>query len=235
MAAVIIFNGAALEDVAPVMVEDIRVSPIQLSATARERPINWGSDFVRLVGGDRTVAITFALLTRDIGERQEQLKQITRWARTDRPGKLHLSWREGYYLECLCTGLPEPSTRQWWESKLRLTFTTFDNPFWTSDAEKTAACGTQFTVLGDAPPLMRITNTAAEAATAQAYSDGSSTMTFAQVPAGDLVIDLNRQTAAVDGASIMGGYAFGSHFIRPRTGAQTITGAGQVVWRERWE
>jgi phage-related protein len=139
VAAVIIFNGAALEDVAPVMIEDIRVSPIQLSATARERPINWGSDFVRLVGGDRTVAITFALLTRDIGERQEQLRQITRWARTDRPGKLHLSWREGYYLECLCTGLPEPSTRQWWESKLRLTFTTFDNPFWTSDAEKTAA------------------------------------------------------------------------------------------------
>ena len=235
MAAMIIFNGAALENVAPVLIEDIRVSPIQMSATARERPINWGSDFVRIVGGDRSIAITFALLTRDIETRQEHLKQITRWARSDRPCKMHLSWREGYYLECLCTGLPEPSTRQWWESKLRLTFKTFDNPFWTSDALHTASCGTAFTVLGDAPPLIQITNTLSSAATNQAYSDGTNTMTFSEIPAGDLTIDLNRQTAAVNGTSIMGAYAFGSHFIKPQTGTQTITGTGQITWRERWE
>ena len=143
--------------------------------------------------------------------------------------------RRGVYLEAICTALPEPSLRQWWESKLRIVFTTYDNPYWTSIAEKSVACGTAFTVLGGAPPLMRIERTLSAAASSQAYSNGSQTMTFSSIPAGNMVIDLNRQTAAVGTSSIMGYYAFASSFIIPKTGAQTITGTGTVKWRERWD
>ena len=59
-------------------------------------------------------------------------------------------------------------------------------------------------------------------------------MTFSTIPAGDLVIDLNAQTAAVGGSSIMSGYSFASSWLAPRLGAQTITGTGTVYWRERW-
>lgn len=236
MAAVIIYDGVALEDVAPVMVEDVRVSAIPMTVTARQRPVNWGADYVRITGGSRTVAVTFALLTQDKEQRAESLSQITRWARKDEPKKLYLPWLTGKYLECICTALPDPSARQWWESKLRLTFTTYDNPYWTSDALKTASCGnTPFSVMGDAPPLMQITRTLSSAASEQAYTSGGISMTFSTIPAGDMVIDLNRQTAAVNGSSIMSSYEFGSHFIRPRTGTQTITGTGTVSWRERWE
>lgn len=230
----ITFNGVALEQVAPVKIVDIRVSPIQMTATARQRPVTWGADFVRMGGGSRTVAIEFALLTDDRETRQAQLAAITSWARSDAPGKLMLPNRRGVYLEAICTALPEPSLRQWWESKLRIVFTTYDNPYWTSVGEKSVACGTAFAVLGDAPPLMRIENTFSSAASNQSYSNGSETMTFSTIPAGNLVIDLNRQTAAVGTSSIMSYYAFASSFIIPKTGSQTITGTGTVKWRERW-
>lgn len=231
----IFFNNIALESIAPVKIEDIRVSPIQMTAVTRPRPLRFGADFVRITGGSRTAAITFALLTNNRDARQQQLKQITRWARSQEEGRLELPNHSGLYLSCVCTEFPEPSLRQWWESKLRLVFTAYDNPYWTDSAEKTAACGAPFIVAGDAPPLMRIQNTLSVPAGAQAYSNGAETMTFSTVPAGDLLIDLNRQTAAVNGQNIMQYYSFDSSFLKPKTGSQTITGAGSVKWRERWE
>lgn len=231
----IYFNGVSLESVAPVRIDDIKVSPIQLAAVSRPRPVRFGADFVRMQGGSRTVAISFALLTSDFEDRQDQLRAITAWARSDEPKRLVLPYHEDLYLECVCTTLPEPSTRQWWENSLMIVFTAFGNPYWTATTEKTESCGNAFTVGGNAPPLMRITRTLGSAASSQAWSDGTDTMTFSTVPAGDLVIDLNRQTAAVDGASIMQYYSYSSAFIQPKTGAQTITGTGTVHWTERWE
>lgn len=231
----IVFNGVALEQVAPVKIVDVLVSPISMTPTARQRPVAWGADFVRMTGGSRTVSIEFALLTENRDDRQRQLQEITRWARSDAPGKLELLNRRGVYLEVICTALPEPSLRQWWESKLRVVFTTFDNPYWTSSELKSVACGTAFVVLGDAPPLMRIERTLSGSASNQTYGDGSESMTFSTIPAGNMVIDLNRQTAAVGNTNIMQYYAFGSSFLLPRAGTQTITGTGTVKWRERWE
>jgi hypothetical protein len=231
----ILFNGIALEQVAPVKIVDILVSPIQMTATARQRPVTWGADFVRMTGGSRTVSIEFALLTDNRDTRQAQLLEITRWARSDAPGRLEIPNRRGVYLEAICTALPSPSLRQWWESKLRIVFTTFDNPYFTSSTERSVACGTPFIALGDAPPLMRIERTLSSTASNQTYGNGSESMTFSTIPAGNMVIDLNRQTAAVGNTNIMQYYAFGSSFLLPRTGIQTITGTGTVKWRERWE
>ena len=232
----ITFNGVALEQVAPVRIVDVHVSPIAMTATARQRPVAWGADFVRLTGGSRTVSIEFALLTMDRETRQNQLAAITRWARSDTPGKLMLPNRRGAYLEAICTALPEPSLRQWWESKLRIVFTAYDNPYWTSVEEKSVSCGTAFTVLGDAPPLMRIERNLLSSVENQTYSNGTESMTFTLIPIGLLIIDLNRQTAAIDSnvGSIMEYYTFASSFLIPRAGTQTITGTGTVKWRERW-
>lgn len=230
----IIFNGTALESVAPVMIEDIRISPISLGVTARERPVRFGADFVRMTGGSRTVAITFSVLTENREARTRQLQAVTDWARTDTEGVLKLPDLPERYLNCICTALPEPSARQWWESKLRLVFSTVSDPYWNDIEEKHEACGTAFTVLGSAPPRMQIryTNPSAGGLT---YSDGTDTITLGSVGAGDLTIDLNHQTIQLGNSSIMNQYSFGSSFIRPRTGNMTITGSGNVYWRERWQ
>jgi hypothetical protein len=60
-------------------------------------------------------------------------------------------------------------------------------------------------------------------------------MTFSTIPAGNMVIDLNNQTARVGSTSIMNYYQASGSFIIPRTGVQTITGTGTVVYRERFE
>ena len=230
----IYFNGTALERVAPVMVEDIRISPIQRTVTARQRPVIGGADFVRVRDGARTVTINFGLPVDDPDARQAALVAISRWAATDQEGRLVLPHKDGKFLSCICTNLQEPSMRQWWESRLNIIFTTYDNPYFTSIAERAVGCGTQLVTGGDAMPLMRIEATLIDESSDLTYSNGAQTMSFTGVPAGELVIDLNRQTATLDGDSIMDKYVFGGDFITPRIGAQTITGTGTVLWRERW-
>lgn len=234
----IYFNGTALESIAPVRVDDIGVSSVRLSAEARERPIVFGSDFVRMRGGNRTISITFALLTNDRTVRQRQLMRINAWADVGKVHRLTIPDYPDLYLECACTEVPSPSIKQWWENKLRLTFTTYDNPYFTSIAEKSVPCGTPFFVLGSAPdgPLMRIEGTLGASDTLT-YSNGTDTMVFGTYndrPTGSFVIDLNRQTASVGTESIMPGYTFNSRFLIPANGEQTITGTGTIYWRERW-
>ena len=235
MTNTILFDGVALEHVATVMVEDIRVSPVRLSPVVRPRAISAGSEFVRGHVGERTVAITFAIMEMNKVLRQDAIRNISLWAKTDKEYKLELPTDPNRYLMCVCTAKPEPSVRQWWESKLRITFTCYNNPFWTSKAEKSVACGTAFNVLGDAPPLMRIERTLNSSASNQSYSNSVQTMTFSTIPAGAMVIDLNAQTAVSGTTDIMQYYAPSGSFVIPRTGTQTISGTGTVKYRERWQ
>ena len=233
----ILFDGVDIKSVASVRIEDVRVSPIQYAPLARSRATSPGSDFVRNRAGTRTVTITFALLKQDRVARQAALDAISAWAKTDKEYKLELPGHPDRYLMAVCTAKPEPSLRQWWESKLRIVFTCFDDPFWNDKQEKSVACGTAFYVLGDAPPLMRIERTLASSASNQSYALDGRTMTFSTIPAGDMVIDLDppKQTAKVGTTSIMQYYNVNSKFIIPRTGSQTITGTGTVKYRERWQ
>jgi len=231
----IVYNGVSIDSVAPVMIEDIKVSPIRYSPVVRPRAILFGSDFVRMGGGERTVVITFAILEKNKVLRQEYFRNLSVWAKTDAEYMLELPQDPLRFLQCVCTGKPEPSTRAWWENKLRLTFTCYENPYWTSKREKSVACGTAFSVIGNAPPLMRIENTSESGFTDTTFSNGVQTMIFNTIPPGGMVIDLNNQTAEVGGVSIMQYYAPSGTFLVPATGTQTITGVGTIKYRERWE
>ena len=232
----IIYDGVALESVANVKVEDVKVNPIQFDEMVRVRAISPGSQFVRSRAGTRTVAITFAIPTDDLNSRQAALMAVSAWAKNDQEYRLELPGHPDHFLMAVCTNKPEPSLRMWWEAKLRLVFTCYDNPFWNDLVEKSVACDTAFTVLGDAPPLMRIERTVSgSAVTNQSYSLDNRTITFSTIPVGDMKIDLNKQLAYVGSTNIMQYYNINSKFIIPRTGSQTITGTGTVKYRERWQ
>lgn len=231
----IVYNGVSLDSVGDIRIEDIKVSSIRYNPVVRPRAIRFGSDFVRMGGGDRTITVSFACLEKNAIVRHETLMNLSKWARTDAEYRIELPTDPNNYLVCVCTSKPEPSTRAWFENKLRLVFTCYNNPYWTSKQEKSVACGTAFTVLGDAPPFMRIERTLGSSASSQSYSDGTNTMTFSTIPAGDMVIDLNNQTARVGTTSIMQYYQASGSFILPKTGTQTITGTGTVKYRERFE
>lgn len=230
----ITLNGIDLEEIAPVKIDDIRVSPIGLNPVARQRAVTWGQDFVRTHGASRTVTITFAILDMDKDERYQFISDITSWARVGEKSQIRLPMMPDCHLDVSCTGLPEPSYRMWWESKLRLTFTTFENPYWTSNNEITAGCNQDITIGGNAPPLMRIERTLSTSSANQSYSCGDQNMLFSQIPAGNLVIDLNNKISAVSGTNIDHLLTPTSEYITPANGTIRIKGVGSVVYNERW-
>ena len=69
MATMIIFDGVDIQSVAGVMIEDIRVSPIENNPVTRARAVAPGSVFVRNRYGTRTVSVTFAILSDDMYQR----------------------------------------------------------------------------------------------------------------------------------------------------------------------
>ena len=231
----IVFDGISLNSVAGVKIKDVQVFPIEYDEVTRPRAVRAGSDFVRSRAGTRKVQITFGLLDDNMINRQSALLAISQWAKNDKEYKLDLPGHPDHYLMALCTDKPEPSLRQWWESKLRLVFTCIENPYWNAKYEKSVACGTQFNALGDAPPLMRIERTLGSAASNQSYALDGRTITFSSIPAGNMVIDLDNQTAYVGSSDIMQYYNVNSKFLIPRTGVQTISGTGTVKYRERWQ
>ncbi len=230
----ILFDGVDIQSVADVKIEDIRVSSVQIKDTVKDRPISAGATFVRAKYGTRTVSVTFALLNDDRISRHAALMAINAWAKSDKEYRIDLQQSPDFYLVGKCTAKPDPSVRQWWESKLRLVFTCYENPFWTSKIEKSVACGTQFFVQGDAVPLMRIVKSRVSDASDVQYALNGKTIRFTTVPSGDMVIDVNRQTARVGTTDIMQYYNIVSRWIEPTTGAQTVTGDGVVKYRERW-
>lgn len=231
----IIFNGIDLTETIPVKIEDIMVSPIQLEPVVRPRPIQFGSTFVRMSGGSRNVTVTFALLDIDLSEREQMMQELRTWANIGKECTLSLPQFANKHLECAVTQLPDHSYRKWWENKLRLVFTCYNNPYWTSDEQIEVPCGTVFSIGGSAQPLMTIERNGVTGLSNQTYSNGTDSMTFTQIPAGNLIIDLNRQTAAIGKTSIMQYYSPLSTWIVPKVGAnQTITGVGTVKYRERW-
>lgn len=229
------FNGINIQNVAHVRIEDIRVSGISFSAVARANAIAPGSVFVRNRGAQRTVSVTFALLEQDIGRRQSALSAINHWAKSDKEYELEVAGHPNQYLMAVCTSKPEPSLRQWWESKLRITFTCITDPYWIDKVPSSIPCGSPFSVLGDAEPIMQIERTLVEDVSDQSYVlDNDATMTFSTIPEGDMIIDLNHQTAEVDGVSIMQYYSPASTFLPPCLGSHTITGNGTIKFRQRW-
>ena len=236
----IVYDGISLNSIAGVKVKDVQVSPIAYDEITRPRAIRGGSVFVRSRAGTRTVVITFALIEENDINRQAALMAISQWAKNDKEYRLDLPGHPEHYLMAICTDKPEPSLRQWWESKLRLVFTCYDNPYWNAKSEKSVACGTAAYILGDAPPLMRIERTVTgSAASDQSYSLDGRTMTFSSIPVGNAVIDLDSQTAySVNGSTetnLMQYYNVNSRFLIPRTGSVNITGTGTVKYRERWQ
>ena len=235
----IVYDGVSLNSVAKTMIEDVKVSPIAYDEITRPRAIRGGSDFVRSRAGTRTIAITFALHDDNKINRQKSLMAISQWAKNDKEYRLELPGHPEHYLMAICTDKPSPSLRQWWEGKLRLVFTCYENPYWSSIAEKSVSCGTAFFALGDAPPLMRIERTVSSVVSNQSYALDGNTITLSTIPVGNMTIDLDNQTIYSNNngtiTNLMQYYNVNSKFLIPRTGSQTITGTGTVKYRERWQ
>jgi len=232
----IVYRGISITDVAPVNIADIVVGTVKRNAVTSDRPLKPGVNFVRITDNIRTVAITIADLTNDEDTRLAEIDAINAWAAGDEPGRLVLPYRGGKYLDAVCTQYIEPSYRQWWETKLKLTFTAYD-PYFCDPAESTAALGTDVRFTGSAEPLVRIVTTLADSASSLVWTDGTNTLTLSgTIPAGDITVDLNSQTVKdKDGNSLSSLITLASRFPEiKRTMNISCEDGGNLVWRERY-
>lgn len=232
----IVYRGISITDVAPVEIADIVVGTVKRNAVTSERPTRPGVNFVRITDNIRTVAITIADLTNDEETRLAEIDAINAWAAGDEPGRLVLPYRDGKYLDAVCTQYIEPSYRQWWETKLKLTFTAYD-PYFNDPAERTAALGTAVRFTGSAEPLIRIETTLAAAASELEWTDGTNTLTLSgEIPAGKITVNLNRQTVTdKDGNSLSSLITLASRFPEiTRVMNISCDDGGNLVWRERY-
>ncbi len=232
----LLFDGVALESVAPVRIDDIVVSPVTQAATVVDRAVLSGADFVRIRGKTRTITITFAILTNDMQNRATYMQSVRRWAAKAQPCRMMLPDRIGQYIMAVCTTPPSLSLRKWWET-VKMVFTSYE-PFFESTGENSSACGTPFMVNGSAEPRMQIRENISQALDAPSWVwNGKKTISLSgTVGPGALVIDLTRQMITLNGQSIMSSYVFpDSDFFAPQIGYNNITGPGRVFWRERWE
>lgn len=232
----LLFDGVALESVAPVRIDDIVVSPVTQAATVVDRAVLSGADFVRIRGKTRTITITFAILTNDMANRATYMQAVRRWAAQGQPCQMMLPDRIGQYIMAVCTTPPSLSLRKWWEVD-KMVFTSYE-PFFEATGENSSPCGTPFMVNGSAEPRMQIRATLTQALTSPSWVwNGKKTIFLSgTVGPGTLVIDLTRQVITLNGQSIMASYIFpNSDFFAPQIGYNNITGAGRVYWRERWE
>lgn len=235
----IVYRGIDLQDVAPVDIADIVVGTVKRNAVTNDRPTRPGVEFVRITDTTRTVAITIADLTNDAETRLSEIDAINAWAAGDEPGRLVLPYRGGKYLNAVCTQYIEPSYRQWWETKLKLTFTAYD-PYFCEPAENQAATdstGITVKLSGSAEPLMKISQTIDAQASALYWTVNGKTVTISgTIPAGTYTLDLNKQTVTDGtGASFSSMITLASRFPVFARNMEITTGqSGTVRWRERY-
>lgn len=230
----ILFDDIDLCSLAPVKVVDVMVGEVKTKAVSRERPLQGGVDFVRATPTTRTISIQFALLQSDITERESYLSAVRSWAHPGTAGKLVVPSRPSQYIVAVCKGLPEPSSRQWWEDRLKVTFTAYD-PFFRSLGSHNVPAGQSTFVTGNAPPLAVLTKTVQAGAQTITASDGERTLSISgTLEAGVVTVDLWSETVT---HSTMGNIdhlvTFTSRFPSVGTGQTTITGM-DLTYVERW-
>ena len=233
----IVYRGINITDIAPVDIADIVVQTVKRSAVTRARPLQPGTEFVRITDQQRVINITLADLTNDMESRISEIEAINAWAAGDEPGKLVLPYCDGKYFDAVCTQYIEPSFRQWWETKLKLVFTAYD-PYYNAPAENHLALGNAARITGSAEPLVRIETVLESSASGLAWTDGTNTLTLTggTIPAGTVTVDLNRQTIMhSNGTSLSSMLTLASRFP-PIKKVMEITSAsgGTLIWRERY-
>lgn len=231
------YNGVTLESVAPVRIIDIALSPPAMTVAAQGHVLTDGARFIRRKRGERTVTITFALLTEDYATRRAQLAAITAWASSPVSAPLCIATEPGGYLQAVCTTYPSQSARQFWEV-LTLAFTAYD-PRFIDCAEYTLPASRPVIVAHNEPPAMRIEQDVSTPISNPSWALGAHKLQLSgSVGVGRLVIDFERQTITLNGQSIMNQLTIDSRFFIMKQGANAITctgGAGGILyWRERW-
>lgn len=232
----IYFNEIQMQTVAPVKIIDIVIGAPEVLTVAKERPLRDGALYVRRTRGTRSIGITFTLLEQNPAQRRQYIHALTEWAQSQTPQKLRLCTEPLGYLNAVCTSYPTQSSNEYWEP-LKMTFTAFDPYF--HGPEIVQAVNMPVLVKSSDAPSIKIVQQINSPLTNPAWTMNAESLTLVgTVGVGELIIDFDKQTITLNGASLMSQLTIGSVFFDLQQGSNVIStsnGAGGVLTiQERW-
>lgn len=115
-----------------VMVSDARETEKRRTEAA-QKPVWFGSRFVRSARESLSVTVSFAIAERDPQRRMEVLKLVQDWAVAG--GPVEVSYRNGQQLHAVCDTPPTLASANKWTDALEVVFTAYDVPFWIDTVE----------------------------------------------------------------------------------------------------
>lgn len=230
------FDGVELNDIAPVNVLDVIVSAPPVELVTQNIPLMDGARFVRRKRGMRTVTVPFVLMEQDEEVRRGHITDIISWASKGELCKLRGTPEPCGHLMAVCTQYPDQKSREFWEV-LSLVFTALD-PRYIGCAEYAQDIAEPVYISREDEPMVRIEQQVESTLTNPTWKLNDAYIKLTSVSPGVLVIDLDRQTATLNGESLGENVTLDSTFFQLQRGENQIecsNGAGGVVrFRERW-
>ena len=232
------FNEVDLESIGKeIRIIDVNVSAPSILPTIINPDLIDGALFSRSNYGERTVTVTFVIMTDDKARRSELFRELYLWADIKSTHSLVVPQEPDGYLDAVCTSLPDASSASYWD-QLELVFTAYD-PYFHSFNENQSVIGSDFTITRHDCLDWRIEFSVPNQIQYPAWRHNSGKeIAFSTMQAGDLVIDSKTQTAYIDDLSALPNLMLGSRFFTLPNGNNRIipiNGAGgYITWRERW-
>lgn len=235
------YNSRSLEAISDALhIVEVLVSAPDVNNTTIQPALRHGDIFARQRYGTRKVTITFVVMEDDEAARRQIIREVCSWARSTEPQKLELPQEPNGYLMAVCSGLPDNNAREYWNT-LTLSFLA-DDPFFYANTESNQAIPLNgfagIWLLQYDGADWRLEQTISGGLTAPMWRIGDTQISFSALPAGQLVIRRDKQSADIDGESVLPAMMLGSRFFDLKTGAnmiETSGGAGGMLyWRERW-
>ena len=231
------FNGALLTDIDPrIKISEVVVGAPAIQTVSIIPAISDGERFARKNYGPRNVTVYFLVMEPDETERTRIIDEIEAWAHSKKEEKLIVPQSEDGYLMAVCTKLPDDAAKEFW-SVLTIVFKAH-NPYFLAHTESHAQIGDEINVRRYAGPNWRIEQDIEKLIESPSWEMGDKQIGFSYVNAGKLVLDKEKQTALLDGNSILPSMLLGSRFFELEHGRNTIEAqngaSGTIYWRERW-
>lgn len=233
----VVYDNKRLEDISnDIYILDVIVHPPAIRSTSIAPALADGEMFARKQYGKRQVDVLFVVLENDSDRRSNILHDINQWAYSTEEKKLLVPQEQNGYLMAVCTGIPEDSARDYWEA-LTISFTCY-NPYYLSHFEYSEDIGKTINIKRADDPAWRIEFDIAQNLSSPVWGIKDKQLIFSKLSPGKLILDRQKESATIDGASVLPSMLLGSRFFRLAHGANTIDvqggAGGRIYWRERW-
>lgn len=230
------FNEKDIEEVSSgIRILDVIVGAPAIEIETIKPAAADGVIFTRQKYGTRPVDVLFAVVEENPIRRRNIFDALAVWSHSREEKKITIQNYAGFLMG-ICSSFPPVSIRNYGEI-LTISFRC-SNPFFDTVSWNAVPYGTPFINTGFPSMSWKIKQTITDTLTNPTWDFGNEQIAFSVLTPGELEIDGQKQTATLNGNSVLPALLLGSRFFTIQPGQNTLdvqNGAGGTFyWRKRW-